>query len=77
MDGDDPLHGEGRKAQRDGDCAERCQMDQRLAFLQQLALSQSIERPLAGNELFIGPVSYTSESAAARYAFIAISAFVR
>jgi hypothetical protein len=52
-------------------------MDQRLAFLQQLALSQSIERPLAGYQLFIGPVSYTSESAAARFAFIAISAFVR
>lgn len=30
-------------------------MDQRLAFLQQLALSQSIERPLAGYQLFIGP----------------------
>ena len=31
-------------------------MDQRLAFLQQLALSQSIERTLAGHQLFIGPV---------------------
>jgi hypothetical protein len=52
-------------------------MDQQRAFLQQLAQSQSIERPLAGYQLFIGTVSYTSESAAARYAFIAISAFVR